>query len=153
VRLDPRLRWTLYIVFGALFLSGALWLIADQLKESDEIWQETAVYLLMLHGGTAMLALLLLGALAPLHIGRGWRSDRNRVTGSAMVTVNAVLIITAFGLYYLGSDAVRPWTSRVHYGIGLALPILLLVHVLRGRWTAARQAADARAPVVPEAAE
>jgi hypothetical protein len=64
---------------------------------------------------------------------RGWRSKRNRLSGTVMATLNVVLIVTAFGLYYLGSDAVRPWTSDVHIAFGLALPVLLLVHVALGR--------------------
>jgi hypothetical protein len=87
----------------------------------------------MLHGGAAMAALLLLGALYPLHARRAWRAHRNRLSGSGMVTINAVLILTAFGLYYLGSETVRPWTSGVHIGFGLLLPAWLLGHVLLGR--------------------
>jgi len=60
------------------------------------------------HGGAAMVTLLLLGALIPVHVMRAWRSRKNRVSGSAMVTFNAVLIVTAFGLYYLGSETLRP---------------------------------------------
>jgi len=89
----------------------------------------------MLHGGAAMLALLLLGALGPLHVRAAWRRGRNRATGVAMLVVNGALIATAFGLYYLGSKAVRDWTSTLHIGLGLGLPILLLAHVLWGRTT------------------
>jgi hypothetical protein len=56
----------------------------------------------MLHGGTAMITLLLLGALIPVHLIRAWRRQKNRVSGSLIATFNAVLIVTAFGLYYLG---------------------------------------------------
>ena len=80
-----------------------------------------------------MVALLFLGALGPVHIRRGWRSYRNRITGAIMVTFNAVLIVTAFGLYYLGSDAVRPWISNLHLAAGLGLPALIFIHVLVGK--------------------
>ena len=39
----------------------------------------------MLHGGTAMLILMLLGALVPVHIERAWRARKNRATGIVMV--------------------------------------------------------------------
>jgi predicted small integral membrane protein len=136
LRIDPQFRFALYAAFTALFITGAGWLVADQLKESDEIWQEAAANLLMLHGGAAMLALMLLGALVPVHLRRAWRARKNRATGVVMATLNTILIVTAFGLYYVGSDFWRPWVSRVHYGLGLALPVLLLVHVLLGRRTA-----------------
>jgi hypothetical protein len=140
MRIDPRFRWALYATGAVLFITGAGWLLADAWKESTDVWQEIAANLLMLHGGAAMIALMLLGALVPLHLRRAWRAKKNRVTGTIMATVNAVLIVTAFGLYYFGSEALRPWTSRIHYGVGFALPILGLVHVLSGR----RSVADAR---------
>jgi hypothetical protein len=140
LRLDPRFRWALYAAFGALFLTGAAWLVADQMKEGahGELWQGTASYLLMIHGGAAMLMLTLFGALVPSHIARCWRAGKNRVTGIAMVTFNSILIVTAFGLYYAGSEVLRPWMSRVHIGVGLAIPILIGAHIMLGRRNAER---------------
>ncbi len=140
MRIDPQFRWALYVACAVLFVTGAGWLVADAWKESADAWQEVAANLLMVHGGAAMVALMLLGALVPLHLRRGWRAKKNRMTGTLMAAANVVLIVTAFGLYYFGSDTVRPWTSRIHYGVGLALPILGLVHVLWGR----RVTADTR---------
>jgi hypothetical protein len=135
LRLKPSLRFSIYAAFAALFLTGAGWLAADWQKDisSDEIWQQAAAYLLMAHGGVAMATLLLLGALIPIHLRRAWRSDKNRVSGSIMAALNAVLIVTAFGLYYLGSETLRPWISWTHIVVGLSLPLLLSVHVFLGR--------------------
>jgi hypothetical protein len=128
-------RRALYAVLIVLFVSGGGWLLADAMKDgaSGEGWQAAAANLLMVHGGAAMATLLLLGALFPLHIGRGWQARRNRITGATMVAFNAALIVTAFGLYYLGSETLRPWASDLHIGAGLALPVLLIVHVVAGR--------------------
>ena len=133
MRLKPAFRYALYGAFAILFATGAAWLAADRLKESGEQWQEIAANLLMVHGGTAMIALLLLGALVPLHVQRSWRAGKNRVAGIAMVTFNGVLIVTAFGLYYAGSEILRPWMSDVHLIFGLALPVMFLIHVMLGR--------------------
>jgi predicted small integral membrane protein len=135
LRLSPGFRIGLYAAFAALCVSGAGWLLADWLKNGagDDVWQESAAYLLMLHGGSAMAILMLLGALAPLHVQRAWRSRRNRATGIAMVTFNVMLIVTAFGLYYLGSETLRSWASDLHIGIGIGLPALLVGHVVAGR--------------------
>lgn len=134
-RLELPYRYAIYAAFTLLFLSGAVWLLADQLKDGSdtEVWQHVSAYSLMLHGGTAMLALMLLGALFPLHIGRAWRAKKNRLTGSAMVATNAILIATAFGLYYLGVEELRPWASEIHIAFGMALPLLLFTHVKAGR--------------------
>jgi hypothetical protein len=135
LRLDPAFRYAFYAVFAALFVTGAFWLVADRLKEtaSGEFWQETAATLLMLHGGGAMITLMMLGALVPVHLRYGWRRRKNLVTGITMSAVNAALIVTAFGLYYAGSETLRPWMSDVHIALGLAIPVLLVAHIWWGR--------------------
>ncbi|SFN98066.1 hypothetical protein SAMN05216330_1011130 [Bradyrhizobium sp. Ghvi] len=135
MRLRTSYRYPLYATFAALVLTGAGWLVSDWQKDvaGDEIWQQIAANLLMVHGGMAMLALLLLGALIPLHVQRSWRSGQNLGSGSVMAAINAVLIMTAFGLYYLGSEAVRPFMSWIHLGAGFALAMMLPLHVWLGR--------------------
>lgn len=135
MRLKSSFRYSIYAAFAALFLTGAGWLVADWQKNisTDEIWQQTAAYLLMAHGGTAMVTLLLLGALIPVHVLRSWRSGNNLVTGSLMITLNTLLVVTAFGLYYLGSETVRPWMSWIHLVVGFCVPLLFTLHVFLGR--------------------
>jgi cytochrome c biogenesis protein CcdA len=135
LRLKPSFRFAIYAAFAVLFLTGVGWLVADWQKDisGDEIWQQSIAYLLMVHGGAAMVTLLLLGALIPVHVLRAWRSLKNRLSGSAMVTFNAVLIVTAFGLYYLGSETLRPWMSWIHIAAGFSLALLFPLHIYRGR--------------------
>ena len=135
MRLSLSFRYSVYVAFAILLLSGAGWLVADYQKNvsPDEIWQQSIAYLLMVHGGTAMLALLLLGALIPLHLMRGWRARKNRISGSVMATCNATLIATAFGLYYLGSETLRPWMSWIHIAAGCLLALWFPVHIVWGR--------------------
>ena len=148
MRLKPSFRFAIYAAFAVLFLTGAGWLVADWQKDisSDEIWQQSIAYLLMVHGGAAMVTLLLLGALIPVHILRAWRSRRNRVSGSTMAAFNAILIATAFGLYYLGSEALRPWMSWIHIAAGLSLALGLPIHIYLGRRTTARAAQELTPP-------
>ena len=135
MRLDPGLRFWNYVAFATLLVTGAIWLVADQLKTSEngEMWQAIAANTLMLHGMTAMIALVLLGALIPLHVQRSWRAGKNRITGSVMVGFNAILVATAAGLYYAGSDLLRTFVADVHIAVGLALPALIVTHVVLGR--------------------
>ena len=134
MRLDFRFRYALYAAFSTLFISGALWLAADSLKDAPdgEGSQAISANLLMVHGGAAMVTLMLFGAMVPIHLLRAWRAKRNRWTGGVMAVLNAILIVTAFGLYYLGGEEVRPWMSNVHLGAGFSLPLLLFI-ILRGR--------------------
>ena len=135
MRLDPGLRFASYATFAALFVTGVVWLAADQLKDSahGETWQAITANMLMIHGTTAMIALVLLGAMIPLHIRGSWRIGKNRITGAAMVGTNAVLVATASGLYYAGTDFLRTIVADAHIAVGIALPALIVAHIARGR--------------------
>jgi hypothetical protein len=130
----------LYGAFGLMLFTGAVWLVADWQKTSsgEDFWQRGAAWLLMLHGGGAMATLLLLGAVMPMHAYRGWRSRRNRVSGVLMLALNAMLIATSFGLYYIASETVRPWISNIHITAGFCLPVLIVLHMALGRRTRSR---------------
>jgi len=129
-------------VFAVLFLTGALWLPADRLKDAAgrDLWSALAPALLTAHGGAAMLTLMLLGALVPLHVLPAWGNDKNRALGAAMAMLTLLLIATAFGLYYIGSETARGWASDLHIALGLAFPVLLTAHAVTGRRRCARRA-------------
>jgi hypothetical protein len=145
-------RRALYSVLTLMFVTGVVWLAADWQKSGPQgdLWQSIAAWLLMVHGGGAMATLLFIGALVPLHMYRGWRAKRNRISGGAMALENAVLIATSFGLYYVGSDVIRPWMSDIHIGAGFCLPLLLVVHIMLGRRSARqRTQAPLESPASP----
>ncbi len=134
MRLEPGLRFWIYAIFATLLATGAIWLVADLMKNSDdEVWQTLAADMLMLHGMSAMIALVLIGAMIPLHIQRSWRAGKNRVSGAVMAGTNAVLLATAWGLYYAGSDLLRTVVADIHIVVGAAVPVLAAAHVVLGR--------------------
>jgi hypothetical protein len=149
MRLKSAFRYALYGIFGLLFASGALWIYADQMKtrtETDsEMWQQTAAFLLSAHGGAAMITLLLLGALGPMHVQRAWRAKKNQATGILSLAMYGLLIATAFALYYVGSEALRPWISTIHIAFGLGVPAVMTAHIVIGRASVAAVARPARA--------
>jgi len=55
-----------------------------------------------------------------------------------MVALNVLLVATAFGLCYAGSDVVRPWISDLHVVVGTIPPALFVVYVSLGRRMARR---------------
>ena len=140
LQLDPRFSWGLYSLFGVLFTTGICWIVADRLKdpENGELWQGIAANMLMIHGGAAMITLVMLGALFPNHITRAWRAQRNRAAGIGMLTINLMLVATAFGLYYLGSETFRPWISDVHIAFGILIPAAFALHIFIGRQSRSR---------------
>ena len=135
MRLSVWLRRTLYAAVGVLFLTGTVWFVGNRFTEfaRSETWQRTSTYLMMVHGGAAMAFLFAFGALGVAHIPVAWRADKNRRSGIVMVAASAVLCVTAFGLYYVGSDTLRRWTSDLHLAVGLGLPLLLVLHIVVGR--------------------
>ena len=130
-RLNRPFKALVYLSFGVLLLTGAWWMYEQ--SHLDDLYLVTLPRLLMkIHGGAAMLALLVLGALT-VHIRRGWKAHKNRLSGALLMAVNVFLIVTGYGLYYAGGEALREWLSRWHAWIGLGAGVLLPAHVLAGR--------------------
>ncbi len=132
MRFSPGLRLLALAIGTVLALSGAAWLAIGWLGAGAQPaapagwWRP---FSLQLHGAAAMAALLVLGALVPLHVLPSWRSQRNRASGLALCTVMAVLIVSAYGLYYSGDDRWRAALSGVHSWLGLAAPLLIAVRL------------------------
>jgi hypothetical protein len=135
IKLNRTHRWTLYIVFSALFFSGLLWEIFHFQAEngdsglphpSEPLW-------LKIHGAAAMLSLILLGSILPHHVKNAWQLKMNRGSGSLFLGLNLFLILTGYGLYYAGDEAFRLWLSHWHGWIGLSFPFLLTFHIWWGR--------------------
>jgi len=112
-------RRLLYAMLAVLLVSGGLW-----------EWLHSAL-LMKVHGGAAMLVLLLLGALLASHVPAGWKDARKKKTGIGILAASAWLMISGHLLYYAGDEALRQAASYSHLGIGLALPLLLGFHVWR----------------------
>ena len=79
--------------------------------------------------------LVLLGTLLPMHIKVFGRTGRNLRTGFSLLGLFGLLILTGYGLYYFGGERVRHWTSAVHLWVGLVFPLVISIHVWRGKTT------------------
>ena len=136
IRLKRLQRYLLYVVVALLFFSGVVWAYWNYLAVAPGDFETGAKsWAMKIHGAAAMAILVLIGMLLSGHVRFAWRAGRNRVNGSLFLSVFAVLVITGYGLYYAGGERLRAWTSWLHLGIGLALPIFLLIHILVGRRT------------------
>jgi peptidoglycan/LPS O-acetylase OafA/YrhL len=130
-RLSRPLKAAVHVSFGVLLLTGGGWMLAQRHLD-QEAWETIPRLLLKIHGGAAMAALLVLGALGT-HVKRGWNAGKNRLTGALLIAVNAFLIASGYGLYYIGGEELREWLSRWHAWIGLGTFVLLPAHVIAGR--------------------
>ncbi len=136
IRLKRLQRYFLYTVLALLFLSGAAWAYWNYLVVSPGDFEIGAKpWAMKIHGAAAMAILVLIGMLLNGHVKFAWRAHRNRTNGSIFLSALAVLIITGYALYYAGGERIRAGTSWIHLAVGLALPILLVIHIFLGRRT------------------
>ena len=117
-------RWqkiATHLVFTLCALSGILFFATHDLQLALPGLASRS-YLVM-HGVSASLALLALGAVMPAHIRAAWHARRNLTTGIALTLVLSVLTVSGLLLYY-GSEDWREtvvWSHWLIGGLGLAV--------------------------------
>lgn len=137
IRLSRTHEWAVYVVLALSFVSGAVWAWLHHFgrvtSEFGVVAHPTELWMQKLHGVAAMLVLVLLGTLLLSHMLRAWRARRNRRTGMLLVITFGILISTGYALYYVGNEQLRAWASWGHLWVGLALPLIVALHVWRGK--------------------
>ena len=134
IRLKAFHRRLLYGVLALLFLTGAAWAYWNYLVASPSDFEISAKTLAMkVHGAAAMAILVLVGMLLTGHVRSAWRARRNRGNGSLFLSAFGILTVTGYGLYYAGGENLRAWSSWIHLAVGLALPLLLILHIWLGK--------------------
>jgi hypothetical protein len=115
--LGPLQKQVLYLSLGALWITGAYWLYDQQ------------SLCLKLHGAAAMVFLMIFGVLVVDHALTGWGLNDKRPSGGSVLAVCGILVLTGWGLYYVGGEDLRHWISLIHRVLGLLLPVIILIHV------------------------
>jgi hypothetical protein len=131
--IPSRRRLGIYSIGIGVWLTGVLWLVFHYfIKTEDEFGIENSTpyeqVWLVGHAAFSFFAIWMFGVLWLSHIKLGWNAKMNRVTGGTLFAVIAILILTGFGLYYLGNANLRSWTSVIHWVVGLAALIFFVVH-------------------------
>ena len=144
MKLSRRHRAWFYGTFVVLFLSGVVWMVAHYGARDEADTHPMETLALRAHAASAMVALILLGTLIPLHIKRGWTARRNRGHGLMLIAVNGALVVSGYGLYYAGGEGLRAVARWGHIALGLALPACVAWHVAAGRASRFRRAAAHR---------
>jgi magnesium-transporting ATPase (P-type) len=150
IQLKSLQRYFLYGVLALLFLSGVAWAYWNYLGASPGDFETNSkTWAMKIHGAAAMAVLVLIGMLLSAHVRFAWRARRNRANGSFFLSAFTVLTITGYGLYYAGDERLRAWMSWIHLAVGLALPILLLIHIFLGRGTRSSRELRTRSRLMP----
>lgn len=85
-----------------------------------------------LHGLCAMMILVVIGALLPLHVQSGLKAARNFVTGIILLTALATLALTGWAIYYVVNEDLSAFASLLHLGAGVACLLPLAIHAIHG---------------------
>jgi hypothetical protein len=129
----------LVCAFLALCLTGFM-LIPNMLdihfsvsmaKQWPSIWLQT---LLKMHGGLAFLGALLLGALLSVHVRIGLYKKQKMVSGIILILVLFLLILSGWGIHYLGNQWLLMLASASHTALGAVMVFVFFWHVFYGRF-------------------
>ena len=146
MKLSPGYRGWLYGTSAALFVSGVAWVLLHRVslaqEETARNWSAVLEpWMLKLHGAAAMMFLVMIGALLPIHILKGMATRKNLASGLVLLGLIGLLTITGYALYYLGSDTARSFASALHTWAGVGAPAFLIWHLL---WRERRPTARSR---------
>lgn len=143
VRLSRWHEWLIYAATTLLFVTGGAWLLLDRFgKVQGEFGPEPSPalpWMLLIHGTAAYAFTIIAAMLVPVHMRLGWKSGRNRPSGLLLVVISLFLLLSGLTLYYSTADTLRSAASLSHWVIGLATPLLILVHLLRGKGSRPKQ--------------
>ena len=126
-RLPAAQRLLLYAALLVLLATGVAWEFL-----SAGPW---GAALMKVHGGAAMVALVLSGTLIAHHIPAGWSSFKNRWSGVLLLTALGWLVASGYLLYYAGGETLRLFASQSHLWVGLAGGVVVALHLWRSAIT------------------
>ena len=131
-------RWQRRLLLACLTLlvtTGGVWLSVHHLAWPAVARAEMAGlpspwehWLMQLHGAGVFVMLFLAGRVSAIHVKRGWRLERHRITGVTLVTALALLALSGYALFYLVSDDWRDAFGLAHAAIGLLCVGVMLFH-------------------------
>lgn len=137
LRLPRWHEWLTYAAATILVISGAAWLLLDRFgKVEGDFGPEpnrALPWLLLVHGAAAYAFTIVAAMLVPVHMRLGWISGRNRPSGLVLIGFSSFLLLSGLGLYYSTAEALRSIVSLAHWLIGFALPVPIIIHLVRGK--------------------
>ncbi|MEM7027218.1 MAG: hypothetical protein AAF410_03200 [Pseudomonadota bacterium] len=116
---------------GLAFFALKTWFIVEgEFGPEKHPWQQP---MLMIHGGSSFLIMMMFGALLVSHVPSTWKLNRLRGIGITLVSIISFQVISAYMLYYLGNETMRDIIEYMHLFVGFILPFIILQHVLAGK--------------------
>ena len=145
-RMSPRKRLAIYLIFGALWLSGSAWLVLDRFFESrsrfgitPHPWEPA---ILLIHGIVAILSMYLLGWVTARHVLRWWPGRLRRVSGATLTAFFLFLALSGFALFFTSDDRWQHLAAVAHDALGLGVTGFAIQHWFFARRRDMRSAAS-----------
>ena len=132
MRMPRRRRFAVYLIVGALWLTGCLWLYLDEFRAQHDQFGATPHPLespmLLLHGILAILSMYLFGWISARHILRWWSGGLRRLSGGTLTAALVVLVVSGFALFFLVDDQLQHSAALIHDVLGLAVTVFAIQH-------------------------
>ena len=130
--MPPRLRLSVYAVFGGVWLTGCVWwalhryfAVPGDFGVVRHPWEPTIAWL---HGVLAIATAFLFGWVVARHGSEGWQQRKRRLSGGALTAVVAVLSISGFALFFLVDADWQDGAANVHDALGLLVTAFAAEH-------------------------
>lgn len=131
-RMPTLQRAAIYLILGALWLSGCLWLCLDQFFArrgqfgmTPHPWQHS---ILLLHGVIAILSMYLLGWVTARHILHWWPRRLRRLSGGTLAAFLVLLSVSGFALFFVSDDRWQHIAALTHDALGLGVTVSGIQH-------------------------
>ncbi len=131
-RMPARSRLAVYLILGALWLSGCAWLLLDEFFQSTgpfgvtpHPW-EGAV--LTLHGIVALVSTYLFGWLTARHLLARWPARTRRLSGAVLAGFFMMLTLSGFALFFVSDDRWQHLAAVAHDALGLGVLVFAIQH-------------------------
>ena len=142
----PRQRLAVFLVLGALWLTGCVWLILNQFFARPGPFGSTPHPLqpptLLAHGIIGILSLYLMGWVSARHVLRWWPGRLRRWSGGTLAAFFLLLSITGFALFFVSDDSWQRGAAAAHDISGVAVTVFAVQHWFLARHRAIRSAAS-----------
>lgn len=121
-----------YLIMGALWVTGCGWLLLDQFIAARGPFGKTPhpleQPLLLIHGITSVLSMYLLGWISVRHVLRWWRGGLRRLSGGVLAAMLALLVVSGFALFFVSDDRWQYVAALIHEVLGVAVTVFAIQH-------------------------
>jgi len=132
-KIASKYRYFFYLMLSCSAISGSgFWLLKTFAMVEGDFGPESHFLqypLLQLHGFSAFMMLLCLGAIFGSHIPKNWHHQRGIKSGVATLAFVVFSVLSAYSLYYLVTQELHAILANSHAIIGLFLPMILFIHI------------------------